>query len=70
MICARPSATLLLLQKMIETVGHQAVILTGWVAKVGRRSNPQPIRNREEKRGQAESPDHLKRLVGHRNNFV
>ncbi len=27
--------------------------------------NPQPIRNQEEKRGQAESPNPAKRLVGH-----
>jgi hypothetical protein len=27
--------------------------------------NPQPIRNQEQKRGQAESPNPLKRLVGH-----
>jgi len=27
--------------------------------------NPQPIRNRKEKRGQAKSPNPLKNLVGH-----
>jgi hypothetical protein len=27
--------------------------------------NPQPIRNQAQKRGQAESPNPLKRLVGH-----
>jgi len=27
--------------------------------------NPQPIRNQEQKRGQAESPNPAKRLVGH-----
>ena len=27
--------------------------------------NPQPIRNQQQKRGQAKSPNPLKRLVGH-----
>ena len=55
------------IQITVDTYGHlipganrQAVNrLTAMV------ENPQPIRNQEEKRGQAESPNPLKRLVGH-----
>jgi hypothetical protein len=45
---------------LIPGANREAV---NWLAEMV--ENPQPVRNQAQKRGQAKSPDPLKRLVGH-----
>jgi len=55
------------IQITVDTYGHLIIganrEAVNWLAKMV--ENPQPIRNQEEKRGQAESPNPLKILVRH-----
>jgi len=54
-------------QITVDTYGH---LISGANRQAVNRlaemvENPQPIRNQQQKRGQAKSPNPLKRLVGH-----